>query len=283
MSLHRYAAVVSVFLALVIATGASVTTLAEFTATQSMGSSTGQTFPVAHIHAVSGVFGALLVLVMAVWVARSRLGWEIGASGWAAAALAGISSAAGMADQASASVTVAVLHACLAPLILSFTAIVAVLTVPMDTQQGQHVLIKGGGTLRTAALASPPLALVQIIFGALYRHKVIGVLLHMGGALAVSLLTLIVCVAILQQLSHGGPLKTSATVAMTVVLTQISLGIAAFVMRLLDADTGPLFLAVAVLHVTVGSLTLVSTALLAVNARWLGSGSGDQKIAFGES
>ena len=283
MSLHRFAVTVSVLLALVIAVGASVTTLAEFTPAQSVHAGSFQSIPSGQVHGVSGVFGALLVLVMAGWALRARQGPEVLVSAGAAGTLALISSAVGMHDQKSASLTLAVLHACLAPLILSLTVLVATFTASRDTQQGQPILLKGGETLRRAALAGPPLALIQIVFGVLYRHKVISVLLHMAGALVVSLLTLIVCVAILQQLTPSGPLKNSATAAMTVVLTQVSLGIAAFVMRLLDADTGGLFLSVTILHVTVGSLTLAATAQLAMNARCIGRAEDDQKIAFGES
>lgn len=267
MTLHRCAAVVSILLVLVIAVGAGVTTLAEFTATRPPPVGSFLSVSTTQVHAWAGIFATLLVLVVALWVALSRQPGAVGFIAWLGVALAIISSAAGMADRSSASVTVAVLHACFAPLILSLMVLLTVITAPAGSQSGAPVLLRGGGTLQRAALAGPPLALVQIIFGALYRHKVIGVLLHMGGALVVSLLTLIVCAAIMQQITRSTPLRTVAAVAMTVILAQISLGIAAFVMRLLDADAGSAFLAVTVLHVTVGSMTLASSALLAIKAR----------------
>ncbi len=283
MTLHRYAVIVSIVLVVVIGIGGSVTTLAEFAATAPAQTASIQSIPTAAVHAAGGVLATLLVLIAALWVAFSRQRRAVQITAWAGAALAAISSALGMSDQASASVTVAIVHACLAPVILSLMVSLVVLTAPADSSSEEPLLLPGGGKLRIAALAGPPLALIQIIFGALYRHKAIGVLLHMGGALVVSLLTLIVCVAIMQQITHSIPLRNAAVVAMIVVLTQLSLGIAAFVMRLLDADTGTLFLAATVLHVTVGSMTLASTALLAIYARGIRPAKDDQKIAFGES
>jgi hypothetical protein len=282
MTLHRYATFAGILLVLVIAVGASVTTLAEFASLQQAQVDSLQSIATLPAHAVAGIFGALLVLGLVPWVFFSRQPKAVAFAVWASAAIAVAEAATGILDRTSASVPVAALHACFAPLILSLMTLIAALTSLHGSGPGELVLLRSGGTIRQAAFAGPPLALLQIVFGALYRHKVIGVLLHMAGALAVSLLTLIVCVAIIQQITPSMPVKTAASAAMTVVLTQITLGIAAFVMRLLNADAGPIFLAVTVLHVTVGSMTLASTTLLAFNTRSVHS-EGNQKIALGES
>jgi hypothetical protein len=119
-------------------------------------------------------------------------------------------------------------------------------------------------SLRRFAIAIPPLVLLQTALGAAYRHKALGVLPHMGGAMVVVLLTLLVCVILLQRLQKPGSLRSSAIVLMTLVLVQISLGIAAFLMRLLDADQGPAFAWIAVAHVTNGALTLGASVILAM-------------------
>jgi hypothetical protein len=119
-------------------------------------------------------------------------------------------------------------------------------------------------SLRRFAIAIPPLVLFQTALGAAYRHKALGVLPHMGGAMVVVLVTLLVCVILLQRLQKPGPLRSTAIVLMTLVLVQISLGIAAFLMRLLDADQGPVFPWIAVAHVTNGALTLGASVILAM-------------------
>ena len=89
-----------------------------------------------------------------------------------------------------------------------------------------------------------------------------------------TLLALVLCATVLQRIPQKVPLRTAAMAVLSFVLTQVTLGIAAFVMRLLDADGTPFFNAVASLHFATGSLVLASTAVLA---------SRTQKIAFGES
>jgi heme A synthase len=150
------------------------------------------------------------------------------------------------------------LHAILAQLIFGITVFISHTSRPCPPE---------AESIRRFALAIPPLVLLQTALGAAYRHKATGVLPHMGGAMIVVLLTLLVCVIILQRLQKPGPLRTAAISLMSVVLVQISLGIAAFLMRLLDADETPVFAWIAVAHVTTGALTLGASVILAMQFR----------------
>jgi len=114
---------------------------------------------------------------------------------------------------------------------------------------------------------TPFLVIVQISLGAAYRHKVLGVMPHMAGAMLVVLPLLVVSVLLLQNFPAHPTLRPVAIAAMSVVLLQASLGIAAFVMRLMDFDTSKGFLFLAATHVCVGALTLAASVVLALEVR----------------
>ncbi len=189
--------------------------------------------------ALGGLFVALML-----WSAvreHSRIGW-------AALALVTI-------EGCLFAPALSVVHAILAQLIFAITVVDA---VPLG------ICPKEAASLRRYALAIPPLVLIQTSLGALYRHNVTGVLPHMGGAMVVVLLTLLVSVILLQRLTEPSPARSAAIALMSIVLVQITLGIAAFLMRLLDSDQTPVFAWVAVAHLTNGALTLGASVVLAM-------------------
>ena len=84
----------------------------------------------------------------------------------------------------------------------------------------------------------------------------------MGGATLVAGLTLIGCILILQRNPDHPSLKPRATALICVVLLQVSLGIAVFIMRLLDMDNSIALAVAAAAHVTTGALTLAAGTIL---------------------
>jgi hypothetical protein len=212
------------------------------------------------------------ILVLALAVAQAGLLWrkKLAARAWSSVAV-GLLLADGILGALAP--PAAVLHACLAP--FAFTALVMTAAVQKGKLSGGDPDSRSlAARLREAVLVTAALAALQVVLGVLYRHKIWGILPHMGGALAMTLLALVLCAMILQRIPNKVPLRTAAMAVLSFVLTQVTLGIAAFVMRLLDADGTLLFNAVASLHVATGSLVLASTAVLA---------SRTQKIALGES
>ncbi len=154
-----------------------------------------------------------------------------------------------------------IVHACLSPVF--FAACVAIGLRSADGQPAGGLATRRSG-LRLLVKSAPALVLLQIILGAAYRHKAIGVMPHMAGAMLVAGLLLIVCTIVLQRFPESPPLQTIAGALLGIVLLQVSLGIAVFVMRLLDVESTPAFLPTAVAHVTVGSVTLAATTALAI-------------------
>jgi hypothetical protein len=153
----------------------------------------------------------------------------------------------------------AIIHACLAPVLFSICVAGAIMP---DSSAGNN---EGHSTFRLVVRASPALVLLQIALGAAYRHKAIGVMPHMAGATLVAGFLLTVCILVLHRLPQSSLLRRAAGALLGIVLLQVSLGIAVFVMRLLDLETTPAFLPAAVAHVVVGSLTLAASLVLAIH------------------
>jgi heme A synthase len=124
---------------------------------------------------------------------------------------------------------------------------------------------------------------LQIALGAAYRHDVTGVMPHIAVAMGVAFLALIVCSVVLQNFPEPKSMRRAAVALIAIVLTQVCLGIAAFVMLLLNFTASLVFVPVTVGHVTVGAATLAASVVMAIEVRRHVSnevpGSGDQRVA----
>jgi hypothetical protein len=143
-----------------------------------------------------------------------------------------------------------IFHECLAPVLLAIVILIRTEAPPAAEPPG---------SLGWLAMLAPPLVLLQIAFGAAYRHKIWGVIPHLTGATLVACLVLILCVMLIQRRPM---LRTPVAVTMTIVLVQVSLGAAAFTLRLLDLDKSGWFSALTAAHVTAGASLLAATVSL---------------------
>ena len=239
--LHRYVILIAVVALVLVASGACLTSIKD-----------GLPPAVSLLHTIGGAIIALMTLALAIWSSRALT--------WIAVAIVALDSAAGW-------FTFPLVHASLAPLFFSSLIAIAVLTSPGWKQNPDIVDDRGKPALRYLALAAPPVIFVQILLGVAYRHKLTGVMPHMAGAMIAALLTLIVSMLLMQTYPEHQPLRRAAAALMSVVLTQVALGVAAFTMQLLDMENTPAGIVSAVLHVTTGSLTLAASVVLAIHAR----------------
>jgi len=153
-----------------------------------------------------------------------------------------------------------VFHACLAPVLLAIVALMLTETMLTETMQPEVAPVPAvPGKLVWVAMAAPPLVLMQIAFGAAYRHKVWNVIPHLAGATAVTFLLMLLCMVLLQQRPD---IRRAATATLVVVLIQVSLGIASLTLRLLGLESSLWFTIATVAHVTTGALTLAATVSL---------------------
>jgi heme A synthase len=159
---------------------------------------------------------------------------------------------------------IAVMHALLAHLFFALVVVAAVMTSTSWIQKAELSSVTDWPWLRPLAVATPPVVFVQIILGTAYRHDLTGVLPHMAGAMIAAITTVVVSAVVLQNFAGPKPLLRSATVLISIVLTQICLGIVALVMLVLNAAGTLAFVLGTVGHVTVGAATLAASAEMAM-------------------
>jgi len=245
----RYIAVVWSAALLAILSGAFITS-------GKIGLSPAQPVPSSAPHVIIASLALLLTLALCISVPRFRLAAWLG---FASLALSGAIGA-----MAPLTPGLIVLHAVFAHLSLVLITGAAVLSSLASTKQAEPLDPGSWTALRPMALITPPFVLLQITMGALYRHEIVGVMPHMLGAMIVAILTLVVSVILLQNFRSSRELTNSATALISIVLAQVCLGIAVFIMLLLGVGSGPIFAWLATAHVSVGALTFVASVVTAI-------------------
>jgi heme A synthase len=118
--------------------------------------------------------------------------------------------------------------------------------------------------LRPLAVATPPVVFLQIALGAAYRHDMTSVMPHMAVAMGVVFFALIGSSVILQNFPRPAPLRRAAATLISIVILQVCLGIAAFLMLVLNAAGAGYFVITTVGHLVAGSATLSVSIVLAM-------------------
>ena len=161
-------------------------------------------------------------------------------------------------------------HASLAQLFFSTTVAMAMFTSswwlrgPVEVDEDARYPIRG------LSLAAPIFVLGQLALGAAARHKAIGSIYHICGSPIVTFVVLWVALRILLHYAQNRELRRGALGLIAVTLTQVFLGIAAYMSRIAYADAiqpMPLMVTFTVLHVAVGALTLATSVTLAILVR----------------
>jgi len=269
--LYRYVVLVAAISLLLIASGAVITSTGLPAPDASISSQDIHirdavvTFDPKHIAFATAV--GLLSLGLAAWLTiADRRGW-LCVLGWLALLALGFDSWTAWPLLMALPPSPAVIHACFAPLFFASTVAIAVFTSPGWHRDPEYVSDGGSSFLRVLALAAPALVIAQIVLGAYYRHKLLGVLPHIGFAMIVSLVTLIVSIVIMQRYPEHGALRSSAIWLLTIVLAQIALGVGAFTMELLDTQNTMALVVITVCHVSVGALTLAASLVMAIQVQ----------------
>jgi cytochrome c oxidase assembly protein subunit 15 len=161
-------------------------------------------------------------------------------------------------------------HATLAELFFSTTVAMAMFTSQRWLAGPSVVPEDADNPLRGLSLAAPICVLGQLFLGAAVRHKALGSIYHICGAPIVTCVVLWVSMRILLHYARNRELRSCAVALISITLTQVFLGIAAFMSRIAYADAVqpmPVMVTFTVLHVAVGALTLATSILLAILVR----------------
>ena len=250
LDFHRYAVVAGLSALIVIGIGAYVTSQASGRQLASRG------LVNAIVHRDAALAAIVLATGLALWLSQAQ---ESAFLGWLAAGLLAATGWAGWLGRP-------LLHATLAPLGFSIVAAIAFLSSSKWSEAPELVDGSVAPLLRPFAMAGPLLVLVQTMLGAAYRHKAIGVTAHLAGAMVVSVSLLVAANLAMQYPAHRA-LRSAAIWMISILLTQVILGIAAFALQLLGLGSAIAVIAVTVSHVVCGSLTLAASMVLAMQVQ----------------
>lgn len=258
--LHRCALLLIVLAIAVIIAGAFITSTAV--AARQTHSAVSLVVDAA-LHRALAISFTLLTMAFAAWISLPPAHRWLRAVAWGSVATLGLSAALGWSPQ-PLSANAAVAHALLAHLFLSLAVSIAIGTSPAWNRPAEFVDGSGKPMLRPLAVATPPIVFLQIALGAAYRHDMTGVMPHMAVAMGVAFMALIGSSTVLQNFARAASLRRAAAVLISLVLAQFCLGIAAFLMLLLNLAGTPYFVAITVGHVLIGASTLAASVAMAM-------------------
>jgi cytochrome c oxidase assembly protein subunit 15 len=279
--LNRFAIFVACATFFLIIAGALVTSNDAGLATPDWPLSNGQVFPKMvgnlfweHGHRmVATTVGMLTIVLMIYILAKEKRNWVRKLGIFALLAVIAQGLLGGLTVKLMLPLAVSTAHATLAQLFFCTTVSLAVFTsrswmeaTPLREETGTLPL----RYLCTAALVT---IFLQLIIGATLRHSATWdqhlptqlILAHIGGALAVTIALGSATLAVLRRHKDEKFLTRPALIALTLLVVQLSLGIAAYVTRLASPDDPqPLnpMISITVAHVACGALVFVSTIIL---------------------
>lgn len=221
-----------------------------------------------HGHRMVATTVGLLTIGMAIWLMRAERRRWLRNLGWLAlAAVVTQGVLGGMTVIFMLPKPVSIGHACLAQLFFSTTVAIALFTSETWSRGPRMVDDAGAPPLHWLALAACLCVFMQLALGASARHKALGILPHVAGALLATGMVLWVSVRVLIRQAGHDALRRSALVLLFTTFLQIFLGIAAYMSRLATAEAPqpmPIMVGFTVAHVAVGALTLASSVVLAI-------------------
>jgi heme A synthase len=220
------------------------------------------------IHRIAATAVSLLTLVVTLWLIFTDPRPLARRLGWITLAIAVLEDSVGHAAVLTrVPMTAGIAHALLAPLFFAVTVAIAVVTSPRWNRGPEHVSDYGWPSMRSLAILTPILVLLQISLGAAFRQKALTLLPHVLGAMFVALAILLESIFVLQQFPTHRTLRPAAKTLLGVAFGQVFLGLTALIMKSMADDAAtPVVITVAA-HVAGGSLTLATTIVLSILIR----------------
>jgi cytochrome c oxidase assembly protein subunit 15 len=281
--LHRFAVLVACATFFLIIAGANVTSHDAGLAVPDWPLSFGKVFPQMvgnvfweHGHRMIATAVGMLTIALAVilqlreprrWV--KRLGWI------ALAAVIAQGLLGGLTVKLLLPLWVSAAHATLAQLFFLITVSIAVFTSPRWVSPPEKERATEDASLRLLSVLALAVILVQLVLGATLRHSATWdqnlplplVLAHVGGAFVVTLVLGATVSRVFTRHRENKYLMRPALFAATMLVTQLSLGIAAYIVRARSPfDPQPLtpMVAVTVAHVACGALVFAGAIVLSL-------------------
>ena len=163
--------------------------------------------------------------------------------------------------------TFALLHSCLAQILFAGAVALVVAASPGWSRGPQIIPDYGWPSLRSLAILLPVLVAIQVALGAAFRHRVLGLMPHVIGAMLVSMFILIVGSFVLQQCKDHKTLAGAGRTMMAATFLQIFLGLAVFTVRSMPKQETSAILVIATAHVVTGAALLAACVALGMHIR----------------
>ena len=164
-------------------------------------------------------------------------------------------------------------HATLAQIFFCLTSSLALFTRADWRWQEPKVEDASSISLHVLTVATTGAILIQLVLGAAFRHSGFGIAPHLLGAGVVSALVVWTVVRILTKFAHLPGLLRAALLLGGLLLVQVFLGIASYVMKMQARNAPqplPPVVRITTTHVAVGALVLVASLFLTYQAfRWV--------------
>jgi heme A synthase len=158
-------------------------------------------------------------------------------------------------------------HALMAPLFFAAIVAIALVTSGAWSRGPELVSDYGWPSMRSLAILSPILVLLQILLGAAFRQKTLTLLPHVLGAMFVALVILLQSIFVLQQFPTHRALRAAAKTLLGVAFGQVFLGLTALIMKSMADDADLAVIVTVAAHVTGGAVTLATTIVLSILIR----------------
>jgi heme a synthase len=279
--LNRFAILVACATFFLIIAGALVTSHDAGLATPDWPLSNGQVFPKMvgnlfweHGHRMVATTVGMLTIVLLIYILRTeKRDWVRKLGIFALIAVVAQGLLGGLTVKLMLPLAVSTAHATLAQLFFCTTVSLAVFTSRSWMEAKPVREEKGTLPLRYLCTAALVTIFLQLIIGATLRHSATWdqhlpaelVLTHIGGALAVTIALGSASITTLRRYKDERFLTRPAVVALSLLVVQLFLGVAAYMTRLASPhDPQPLnpMVAITVAHVACGALVFVSTIVL---------------------
>jgi heme a synthase len=226
-----------------------------------------------HGHRMIAQFIGLLTIILAVWTQKvdrrpwmRALGWSALGTVIAQGILGGITVLFYLPPAVStAHATLAQTFFCIVVSMAMFTGRTWVESEPVTVSQNERPSVI---TLTTLSIIA---VWIQLILGAAFRHNGMKLLWHLCSAAVVTFILLWTVARVLRHYSKIVQLRKPALFLLGLLVTQLALGFAAYLTRVVwskDAPQPLMSMVIAtVSHVAVGALVLATTVVLAIQAR----------------
>ncbi len=219
-------------------------------------------------HRVIAACEVAISLIFAVWLWRAEPRKKVQNFGWIAVGVVCAQAVlGGMTVIFRQPVLVSVAHATLAQLFFCTVVSLAFFTSRWWWQDVSTMEDIGAPRVRTLALATAVATLLQLVLGAEFRHKGLGIVPHLIGAAVVAGMIFWTAGALRRRFPTSPALTRCRIVLHSLIGTQLLLGGGAWWSRIATQTAPqpmPVMVTLTVAHVVVGALTLAGTVAVAL-------------------